>query len=339
MILLLLACTGTPEDTGTIDPLSWPVDEDGPFNVGFRTWEFEYTPTGREARTVTMNLWYPTNDTSGPSGEYLEAFEDEAVFRDAEPAPSVYEGGYPVHVHSHGYSAYGGASAHLFRRYASHGWVVASPDHTGNTIDAHQDRMPTGYNWVRIQDLTATLDLVHEELDVRDEALVSGHSYGGYTAYGAAGGTLDLEHWQQQCEEHQDCDDNDLVQFERGAADPRFTSVMAIAGSGWGRIAPEGYEALQGPAMMLTGGDDGWSGEQSIWDETSAAPLVWVHFEDVCHNGFTIGGCSLIENDEVWKMTDHYAFAMGRSILDDDGVDGVLDGSIEVDSRATVKAR
>lgn len=336
----LLACSGTPGDTGTDDPLSWSVAQDGPFNVGFRAWDFEYTPSGREARTLTMNVWYPTEETSGPSGEYLSAFEDDLVIRDAEAAPSVYPGGYPVHIHSHGYSAYGGSIAHLARRYASHGWVFAAPDHTGNTLDAHQDRMPTWFNWVRITDLTATLDLAHDEFDLHDAALVSGHSYGGYTALGAAGGTINAEHFLADCDEHQDCDDNDRQKFTDGVADPRFVAVIAIAGSGWGRITADGYEVLQGPLMLQTGSDDGWDGAQSIWDETTAAPATWVHFQDVCHNGFTIGGCSLIETDEIWPMVDQYNFAMGRAeLLDDDGVRGILDGTEPVDDRADVKTR
>lgn len=338
-MMWLLACTGAPEDTGVVDPLSWSVGEDGPFNVGFRTEDFEYVPDGRGARTLTLNVWYPTEETSGPSGEYLSAFEDDLVIRDAEAAPSVFEGGYPVHIHSHGYSAYGGSIAHLARRYASHGWVFAAPDHTGNTLDAHQDRMPTWFNWVRIVDLTATLDRVHEQFDVRDSALVSGHSYGGYTALGAAGGTINAERFLADCDEHQDCDDNDRQKFTEGVADPRFTAVITIAGSGWGRITPSGYESLHGRLMMQTGGDDGSSGEQSVWDETDTA-FTWVDFEDVCHNGFTIGGCSLIENEEIWAMADHYSFAMGRAeMLGDDAMTGILDGTDEVDARATVQSR
>ena len=91
--------------------------------------------------------------------------------------------------------------------------------------------------------------------------------------------------------------------------------------------------------MMQTGGDDGSSGEQSVWDETDTA-FTWVDFEDVCHNGFTIGGCSLIENEEIWAMADHYSFAMGRAqMLGDEGVTGILDGTDEVDARATVQSR
>ena len=46
----------------------------------------------------------------------------------------VAEHGYPVLVFSHG-SLYGGSSAFLARHFASHGWVVAAPDHTGHLLD------------------------------------------------------------------------------------------------------------------------------------------------------------------------------------------------------------
>lgn len=341
-MLLLLACTPTTEDTGTPDPLSWSVDQDGPYNVGFRLLELTYAPTGRdEPRSIVVNLWYPTQDSSGSSGIYYEAFEDDRVIRDAELAPMAHAESYPVHIHSHGYSGYGASSAFLMRRYASHGWVVAAPEHTGNTIGEHTDDLPTWFYWVRIEDLSATFDAVAQEIpQVSDVGLVSGHSFGGYTAFHAAGAGLDQEKWAQECEAAGDCDDNDLERFEQGVSDPRFKAALPLAGAGWGSIGAEGYEQLEVPVLMMTGSDDGSGDQTKIWEETSVSPLTWVHIEGACHQTFALGGCSDLDTEQGYGIVSTYGLALGRSaILGDGAMDGLLDGTEVLDEGAEVLAR
>ena len=112
-------------DTGeVVDPTAWALNEDGPFNVGFRSWEVVYTsPANGEERTIVFNLWYPTEATEGAPATYLglQAFEDAEVYTDAPPAASVYGGTYPVLVHSHGHQGFGGVSSDLMKHVASHG--------------------------------------------------------------------------------------------------------------------------------------------------------------------------------------------------------------------------
>ena len=46
---------------------------------------------------------------------------DEDVFENATIADSVHFGGYPIHLHSHGYQGWGATSAFLMRYFVSHG--------------------------------------------------------------------------------------------------------------------------------------------------------------------------------------------------------------------------
>ena len=105
--------------------------------VGVRT--FEIADTGSD-RLVPVEVWYPA--TSAHGGQDLDpATQDnyrllpgmpgssqEAV-RDAEPVDEAF----PPIVFSHGFAGHRRQTTHLCTHLASHGYVVAAPDHVGNT--------------------------------------------------------------------------------------------------------------------------------------------------------------------------------------------------------------
>ena len=108
-----------PPDTP--DPLSWSVLEPGPFAIGHRTFEYTYTPyEGAPERTITMSLWYPTEDTEGRFPRYARVFTDRGALENASLSPSVYPDGiYPVHVYSHGHLGFGGIALKSGRLWAT----------------------------------------------------------------------------------------------------------------------------------------------------------------------------------------------------------------------------
>lgn len=155
-LLLLASCGG-------LDPLPFPPAGPndapdpgamGPFPVGVRT--IEIIDTGRKKldgspRKLVTEVWYPaTQATKGkPGTEYdikaLFTPEQQAAMsganipnlqttavRDAPPAAT--HGPFPLVIFSHGQAAIRWQSTYLTVFLASHGYVVASPDHEGGTL-------------------------------------------------------------------------------------------------------------------------------------------------------------------------------------------------------------
>ncbi len=124
----------------------------GPFPVGVRTVTFE--DTGRRKldgspRILVTEIWYPAEQSArgGAGTDYdirpyfteeqqaaigeVPILETDAV-RDAPVARS--HGPFPLVMFSHGQAAVRWQSTYLTVLLASHGYVVASPDHEGGTL-------------------------------------------------------------------------------------------------------------------------------------------------------------------------------------------------------------
>ena len=126
----------------------------GPFPVGVKT--IEILDTGRRKpdgtpRKLVTEIWYPaTQATKGKPGS---AYDIKLIFtaeqqvklnaanvpalptsavRDAPPAVS--HGPFPLVIFSHGQAAVRWQSTYLTVFLASHGYIVASPDHEGGTL-------------------------------------------------------------------------------------------------------------------------------------------------------------------------------------------------------------
>lgn len=111
----------------------------GPHPVGVRT--VTLTDETRGGRVLPVELWYPATPAS--AGQDLDAatrdtFEvfpglppvwQEAV-RDVEPLAGMF----PLIAFSHGFGGTRRQSTFLCTHLASHGYVVAAADHTGNTL-------------------------------------------------------------------------------------------------------------------------------------------------------------------------------------------------------------
>src|SRR5512133_610440 len=114
----------------------------GPFPAGVRT--LEVGPLAPPGRALVTELWYPATpdfsgqDVAGPTVDRfsiasgipgLRAARQQAG-RDATPAPR----GGPLVVFSHGFASHRRQSTFLCSHLASHGYVVAAPDHAGGTL-------------------------------------------------------------------------------------------------------------------------------------------------------------------------------------------------------------
>jgi len=173
----------------------------GSHPVGVRT--FELTDSERD-RTVPFEVWYPATathvgqDVDPATRDTYEMIpgmppSPQDAVRDAEPDRGPF---LPV-VFSHGFAGHRRQTTHLCTHLASHGYVVASPDHVGNTMldvmgfmmggEPPAD-MPAYVREVaadRTRDASRALDgLLSGEFGVEasnDGAGITGHSFGGWT--------------------------------------------------------------------------------------------------------------------------------------------------------------
>jgi predicted dienelactone hydrolase len=234
------------------DPSAW-----GPYPVGVRTITLESVGYEGDSRSLTVEVWYPATEAhrDGPfetidvvnmaPPHYAEEANQYAgmagvptlAVRNADALQD--QGPYPLVIFSHG--AYGLRVQSVFFTVflASHGYVVASPDHEDNTM---WDMLFVGYDPVNVGlnafdrplDIQALLDeLLHLNAtpDTPLAALIdptrvgmSGHSFGGYTS------------------------------FRLAFSDPRFKAIVPMTPA----TSPLGFEFLEVkdlsiPTMIMAG--------------------------------------------------------------------------------------
>jgi predicted dienelactone hydrolase len=174
----------------------------GPFAVGRSTFE-AVDPARDGGRSLTVDVWYPVDpaDAGGALSRYdllLTGIDSEVAWD--WPPPSA-RGPFPLVIFSHGNGGIRFQSFFLCEALASHGFVVAAPDHTGNTaIDlllgtADPFAKSAVDRPLDVSFLITTLlarsadpaDELHRRIDPRRIG-VTGHSFGGFTSLAVAAG-------------------------------------------------------------------------------------------------------------------------------------------------------
>jgi len=323
----------TTEDTAVVqiamptgEPLSWAVDQVGPFNVGHRVFDVTYTPPGQTSpRTIPVDLWYPTLDADGDHPKYVMLFGDPDVYEGASVAPPVHTfasgKGYPVHVYSHGSNGFGGTSSDMAHWFASHGWVYVAPNHVGNVFGVGEGKRPVSLYYLRNTDVSAALDAV-EKLAAPDplagklqtkHVLMSGHSFGTLTAWGAGGAIWDTAAIQKKCDAGEfsvPCKPEEIAVFAKGVSDARAAAIIPMAGGASDWFTADGYDAPKVPYLLMSGTEDSSSGP--IFERVTKLDLTWLSFTGGCHQLFALGGCGKFDEKLGWKLTNSWAFAFGR---------------------------
>lgn len=185
-----------PDGGSARDAASGPAADPaqpGPFAAGVRT--VMMTDPSRN-RTFAVDIWYPVDPATGGgrANEYqLQALGltlaslSTPARRDGTPAAG---GPWPLVIFSHGYGGVRFQSFFLTEQLATHGFVVAAPDHPGNTM---ADLILGGGNATQ-----SSIDRPLDVLFVLEQMLagtsgvavtidgsrvgVTGHSFGGWTA-------------------------------------------------------------------------------------------------------------------------------------------------------------
>jgi len=253
-----------------IDPFrltpSSSLAEDGPFSVG--TDDFSFTSSNN--LEITVQVWYPTSDSSGERVIYDNIYPGIAW---DSPTPDCSEA-HPVVLYSHG-TGYGlrWMSAFLSEWLTGHGFIVVAPDHPyDNLFDADSARLPQtllrrpidihdSFDWIAEQ--SSGSGLFSGCIDAEAGYAVVGHSGGGFTALAASGATIDIDFLTSSCEESyeffcvmrdswlEDHPDSKTIDI----SDDRIWATIALAP--WDAfVLNSGLAYLRSPVMVLTGDED-----------------------------------------------------------------------------------
>lgn len=337
LALALVACsskgTETPDPSDAGGPprmavpkgswLDFPVEGEGPYNVGHRTVEITYTPPGgAPPRTIPIELWYPTLDTEGETSTYGGLLKDATSFEGASTAAPLDGKAFPVHVYSHGSSGFAGTAWRTSRTFASHGWVVAAPNHVGNLLRDGTGKRPLAISYLRSTDVSATLDAL-EKLPSEDalagklrtsRVLLSGHSFGAFTALASVGVTFDAKVLEARCASGEfsvPCKPEEIAVFTKGLGDPRVAAAVPMAGTPSDSVSD--YGAAKAPVMLMSGTLDVSSGP--IFERANGVDVTWLELTGGCHEVFALGGCKELDETRGYRIVATYLLAFGRRLV------------------------
>ncbi len=273
-LLVILTALVAVALLGTSCPVG-PPDQLGPFAVG-RT-SFEIVDATRDDRTLVVDVWYPAvDDGTLPFSVYdlLVATIESDVALDEPP---VADGSFPLLVFSHGNAGVRFQSIFLQEHLASQGFIVAAPDHAGNTAaDAILPNPPPFTAKDRPLDISLVIDEM-VALDALpadpffesvDEARIGvlGHSFGGFTTLAMVSG------------------------FDDVPPDERVSAIMPISPA-VGSLPTELLAEVDVPTLVLGGTSDTVTpvdpNSVRAFEETSGLPRWRIDVQLAGHNSFT----------------------------------------------------
>jgi len=277
---------------------AYPPDRFGPCRVGFRYLDFYDAARDRSAYTA---VWYPAlRPQSGASKVmYLSAYEGRA-YQDAPLDDSAAP--YPLVMFSHGFQGIGIQSFTLCEHLASQGFIVAAPNHEGNTIfDDSSDEEVAQIVRERPVDIVFTMGEMRGHADfasaIDPERIgIAGHSFGGYTTLVLAGAEGDADTAKAHClasgGEGVFCPYVDFWQsgdvLVRPAGAEVFKAALSLAPGGYGAFGDAGLSKVDMPLMIMGGDLDDMTGDEvlPIYDALPV-PKHKVIIEGAGHMSFT----------------------------------------------------
>ncbi len=144
-------------------------------------------------RPLKTEIWFPTDDTSKTNISIEYPFKLPPTSKDAK----IIQGKFPLILLSHGTGGNRISQMWLACELAVNGYIVASVDHFGNTLD---NKIPENFVkiWDRPLDISFLLDQLlsssvwGSKIDTTKIGM-AGFSLGGYTSIALAGGMIDYK--------------------------------------------------------------------------------------------------------------------------------------------------
>jgi predicted dienelactone hydrolase len=355
--------TDAPVDTA---PSSEPLEilPPGPYDVGVTT----ITINADSERPLTVDVWFPLDDAgAAPAHEYtlipgLFDISDNAV--DAEPAAMSADGPFPLVIYSHGSGGLRYIASDYTEAIASYGYIVASADHTGNTVlDDLLCTRTTGSVTAlnRVNDIQAIIDSMLDQESsetvgfgayVDPESIaVTGHSVGGFTALAAVTG-YENDLGSVAADGRVDAviplapaiggarpplDQSSTTTTDPNRVDrcadpnaPQPTAEEIAAARSRTSITDEQLASITVPAMVLVGADDSATPVEPnvtrLWEFSNSDPLYRVELVAGQHQSFT-NACRYVELLPTWPADLQ---ALTRPILESQAAQGCGDGIMDI---------
>jgi predicted dienelactone hydrolase len=189
----------------------------------------------------------------------------------------------PIVVISHGLGSGRKSFRYFAEHLASHGYVVAVPEHPGSSnqqfealLDGKADDVSRPMEFLdRPLDVSFLLDELGR-LSLTDDRLkgrlnfkqvgVMGQSFGGYTALALVGATFSAERIQKDCGPELSktlnlslllqCQVQQLPKKKYVLRDPRVKAAIAVNPMSSSVFGPEGFKTIQAPVMIVSGTQD-----------------------------------------------------------------------------------